>query len=102
MNLADVFCLPSITEGWPNVVVEALACGSPTVASNVGGVPEIITNPEYGIIVPPCNSERLAEGLEKAIRKPWNKNTIRNAVKNRTWENVAMELLEEIRGVIKQ
>jgi glycosyltransferase involved in cell wall biosynthesis len=45
MSASDLLCAPSIREGWPNVVVEALSCGVPVVASKVGGVPEILNSP---------------------------------------------------------
>jgi len=45
MNAADVFCLPSLNEGCPNVLLESLACGTKVVASRVGGVPDIIDTP---------------------------------------------------------
>jgi glycosyltransferase involved in cell wall biosynthesis len=48
MNAADVFGLPSLNEGCPNVLLEALACGTKVVASRVGGVPDIIDTPEKG------------------------------------------------------
>jgi len=100
MNSSDIFCLPSIREGWPNVVMEALGCGIPVVASEVGGVPEILTSPEYGIMVPKQNYEELANALMMAIKKPWNHNKIRSAVRNRTWDNVAQEIYSEINFVL--
>ena len=95
-----VFCLPSVTEGWPNSVVEALACGLPVVASRVGGVAEILTSPEYGIMVRKEDPDALADGLSKALDKEWNRQVIKEAARNRTWDNVAEEILCEIRGVL--
>ena len=52
MNASDVICLPSLYEGCPNVLVEANACGKPIVATDVGGIPELVNN-NSRILVPP-------------------------------------------------
>jgi glycosyltransferase involved in cell wall biosynthesis len=67
INAADVFCLPSIREGCPNVLLEAISCNKLVVASNVGGIPEIIKPSRSSILVEPGNIESLTEGLEKAL-----------------------------------
>ncbi|RQD92569.1 glycosyltransferase family 4 protein, partial [Methanosalsum natronophilum] len=61
MNACDIFVLPSLNEGNPNVMFEALGCGKPFVGTRVGGVPDIITSDEYGLIAEPGDSEDLAE-----------------------------------------
>src|SRR6185312_8449317 len=63
MSAADVFCLPSHMEGWPNVVLEALASGRGVVATRVGGIPELVTDGKNGVLVPPKDPEALAAGL---------------------------------------
>ena len=50
-NAADLFCLASEREGWPNVLFESLACGTPVVATKVGGIPEILRSEKLGILV---------------------------------------------------
>ncbi|MBK7416228.1 MAG: glycosyltransferase [Dechloromonas sp.] len=50
-SAADCLVLASVREGWPNVLLEAMACGTPAIASNVGGVPEIIGKAEAGKIL---------------------------------------------------
>ena len=52
MNSFDVFVLPSLTEGTPNVVIEAMAHAKPIIANAVGGVPDLVTE-DVGILVPP-------------------------------------------------
>lgn len=100
MESADIFCLPSLREGWPNVVMEALACGLPVVASTVGGVPEIITNDEYGLLTSPGDAGGLADNLENALKKRWNIEKLQLSVKKRTWNIVAKEIYSEIQTVL--
>ncbi len=70
-SAADVFLLPSLTEGIPLVVLESMAVGTPVIASMVGGVPDLIKNRETGYLFSPGNIEELAE-------------CIRNVYKNRS------------------
>lgn len=65
----DIFVLPTLEEGMSVAILEAMAAGKPVVASNVGGVPELVTA-ETGIVVPPADPERLAAALQQLIRTP--------------------------------
>ena len=59
----DCFVLPSLWEGFPLVVVEAMACGLPIVATSVGGVPEALCNDLWGMLVPPGDPRALVEAI---------------------------------------
>lgn len=96
VNASDVICLPSFREGWPNVVMEALACGKPVVASNVGGVPEILTSEALGILSEPGDPIDLAEKLSKATTSCWNEEILRNRINSRSWDVVAQNMYEEL------
>jgi glycosyltransferase involved in cell wall biosynthesis len=67
---ADVFVLPSFSEGSPNVLLEAMVARVPTVATAVGGVPEAIIDGESGRLVPPANAIALANALLEIARDP--------------------------------
>ena len=69
-SLMDVFCLPSEFEGFGVVLIEAMACEKPVVATKVGGVPEVVLDGETGILVPPKNPDALAQAILKLLTNP--------------------------------
>jgi glycosyltransferase involved in cell wall biosynthesis len=90
-SAADVSCLVSAREGWPNVVTESLACGTPLIATRVGGVPEILVNDELGIFVKPT-AESVAKGLQAAFERAWDREAIARQGASRDWNAVAGEV----------
>src|SRR5665647_12111 len=67
ISASDILVLPSLSEGRPNVVLEALACEVPVVATDVGGIPELIINGETGYLVPAKNPLELSEKVNKLL-----------------------------------
>ncbi len=102
INAADIFVLPSLEEGNPIVMFEVLGMGLPFVGTTVGGVPEIITSEEYGLLCPPVNPECLAEKILIALNKEWDREKIREYAKQFTWENIAKRTLGIYRQVLSK
>jgi glycosyltransferase involved in cell wall biosynthesis len=98
MNACDLFVLPSLNEGNPTVLPEALGCGKPFVGTRVGGVPEVIASDDYGLLVEPANPEGLAEKILVALDREWDREAILRYAERYTWENIAKEIM----GVYKQ
>jgi glycosyltransferase involved in cell wall biosynthesis len=96
-NAADFFVLPSKSgEGLPLVVLEAMACGLPVVATNVGGISEIMTK-DYGKIVPPDNPAALAEAILEFSRRELSalKNGLREIIEQKySWDKNVEKLVE--------
>ena len=101
MNAADLFVLPSLSEGNPTVMFEALACGKPFVGTRVGGVPEIITSEDYGLLCEPANPDDLAEKILIALEKEWDREKIRKYAEQFTWDNIAKKVVEVYKEVLK-
>jgi glycosyltransferase involved in cell wall biosynthesis len=70
LNAADCLILPSFSEGCPNVVLEASACGCPIIATRIGGIPEIIKHGENGILVEPGDPAGLARAMSAMMLDP--------------------------------
>ena len=93
-SAADVVCLPSLEEGWPNVLMEAAACGCPAVASDVGGVEEIVALPDGGLTAPAGDSVTLGGVLRDALNRPWDRDAIRRRVEGHTLAHTAHRYVE--------
>lgn len=70
LSALDIFVLPSITEGCPNILMEALAAGTPTVATRVGAVCDLVVDGVSGLLVSPGNSTELANAIERLLNDP--------------------------------
>jgi glycosyltransferase involved in cell wall biosynthesis len=92
MAACDLLCLPSYSEGCPNALLEALFCGRPIVASNVGGIPELVDE-GCAILVPPRDPARLAAALAEALARPWDAAAIAQHY-GRSWDDVGRETFE--------
>jgi teichuronic acid biosynthesis glycosyltransferase TuaC len=96
MTAADVFCLASYTEGWPNVVNEALACGAPVVATQVGAVPDMIPSREFGYVVPARDEAALTSALRRSLLRDWDRDAIAKWGRSRSWEQTGREVIDLI------
>ncbi len=79
---ADIFILTSLSEGMPSVILEAMGCGLPVIASNVGGNNEIVHEGENGFLIDGDNTDRLAEKIALLI----NDKNLRNAMGSKSRE----------------
>ena len=96
MGAADYFCLPSIREGCPNVILEALGSGRPVIASRVGAIPDIVTD-DSGIMFTPEDVEELTLSLKRAFATEWSPIKIKESVKKLSWEKAAAEYVKIFR-----
>ena len=98
-SAADVFCLASEKEGWPNVILEAMACSTPVVAHRTWGVPEIITGPDLGILVEDREAGAFAEAIGLALERTWDAGRLRGYALEHTWDKVAEGLAEHFQVI---
>ena len=73
LSAADVFVLATANEGWANVLLEALACGTPVIATDVGGNSEVINHSSLGEIVPFGNHDKLLDALDNGLIRNWER-----------------------------
>lgn len=100
---ADIFVHPSLDDAFPTVLLEAMAAGLPVVASRVGGIPEIVTDEENGLLVPPGNAKVLAIAIARLLRNEAERNRMQQGAMRaadqfsaKTWIERLMSLYREV------
>jgi glycosyltransferase involved in cell wall biosynthesis len=97
----DLQALPSYAEGTPNVVLEALAVGRPVVATNVGGIPDVVCPGVTGLLVPPRDAAALAGALHEALRRAWDPQAFEAAAPP-SWDESAARLYALLERAARQ
>jgi len=101
-SAADVSVLATQSEGWPNVLLESMACGTPVVATRVGGAPEIVRNGEDGFLVPYGDPIALCDALLLALDRSWDRSALVRRSQHFDWNESVEGALEELNAALKR
>ena len=85
-NAADLFVMPSLSEGWGYVFGEAMLCGIPVIGTDTPGIRDVLTNENCSILVKPNDPIALAEAIDKGLDKKWDKERIIIYAQTFSWE----------------
>ena len=97
---ADALILASSREGWANVLLEAMACGTPVVASNVWGTPELVSAPEAGVLMPSLDAHGVAQGVEALFANLPDRAATRRYAERFSWDETTAGQLAVFRKVL--
>lgn len=92
---ADIFILPSLSESLAMVLLEAMSCGLPIIASDVGGIPEVVADGENGLLIPPGNVNAIIEAIHRLtndslLRSRISQNNPIKIQEQFTWKKIAL------------
>lgn len=99
-NAADALVLASSREGWANVLLEAMACGTPVVASAVWGTPEVVARPEAGVLMPSLDPEGVVAGVQRLFAAYPDHAATRRYAENFNWDATTEGQLALFRAIL--
>ena len=102
LSAADLFVLSTRNEGWANVILEAMACGLPVIATDVGGNAEVIADADLGLIVPFGDHAALVAALDQALTRKWDGARLRQYALDNSWDNRVRRLAALFRTLVKE
>jgi teichuronic acid biosynthesis glycosyltransferase TuaC len=97
----DALVLASSREGWPNVLLESMACGTPVIASNVGGIPEIVTAPEAGVLMAGRSPGELAQAVRELLANYPDHDATRRYAESFGWDETTQRQLALFEAVLR-
>ncbi len=101
-SAADLFFLPSLSEGCPNVVLESLACGTPVVAMDIGGVPDLVREGKEGLLVRRRDAALAAARIAEALARTWDPCALAASRAVRGWSEVAEDQVSVYHQVLER
>jgi teichuronic acid biosynthesis glycosyltransferase TuaC len=93
MAASDLFVLPSLNEGSPTVMFEALEWGRPFVGTRVGGTPDIIVSSDLGRLCPPGDPQALADAIMTVLAQDWDAYRIAAQAQRYSWTSISGQLI---------
>jgi glycosyltransferase involved in cell wall biosynthesis len=98
MQNCELFVLPSYSEGLPNVILEAMACGKPVIATKIVGIPEQVIHGQTGLLIEPGDPQSLAQAIQSLLSDPQFRRQMGQCGRERviqkfTWERNASEMV---------
>ena len=91
-SAADVFVLPSVQDNLPNTIMEAIACGTPCVAFNIGGMPDLIEHQKNGYLAQPFKTEDLAQGIAWVLEKEERYQKLSHRAREKAEQEFALQI----------
>jgi glycosyltransferase involved in cell wall biosynthesis len=101
-SAVDALVLASSREGWANVLLEAMACGTPVVASAVWGTPEVVAAPEAGVLMPSLDAAGVAQGVRELFAAYPDHAATRRYAEGFNWDATTAGQLKLFRSIVGQ
>jgi glycosyltransferase involved in cell wall biosynthesis len=101
-SAADALVLASSREGWANVLLEAMACGTPVVATRIWGTPEVVSDPAAGVLVDERSAPALAEGVLRLLAAAPERAAVRRYAEGFSWRGTSqgqLDLFRQMAGI---
>jgi glycosyltransferase involved in cell wall biosynthesis len=99
-NAMDALVLASSREGWANVLLESMACGTPVIASAVWGTPEVVASPDAGVLMPSLDADGVVRGVKRLLTDPPGRERTRRYAEGFDWDATTAGQLALFRSVL--
>lgn len=99
-SAADILVLASSREGMPNVLLEAIACGTPVVSTRVGGTPELVQNSDMGVLINERSAKAIAEGVKSLSSNVVTSSDVRKNTERWSWKFTVDGIITVFSGLI--